>query len=271
MVTVHFLDVGQGNMVVVIFPDDYILAYDCNITDENEGSVFAYLQKIMPKRTIDVFVNSHRDADHMRGIKKLYVQYPIGIICDSDVSANTGTEEYKQYMDLRRRIGFQAAVVNMQLKEKPYVKILNGKRDGLSDPNSQSIVLHINYNGSSVLLAGDTDVNSWCDYIMPENKQTISSLVLFASHHGSYEFFNDDPEKFKDYIKHVEAINPAITVISVSSTNPYGHPDTRAIKNYRQYSYGTVEEKMKIFRTDLHGNLKLELHGNGEGRILWGQ
>jgi len=72
MTTFHFLNVGQGNMAVGIFPDGKILAYDCNITNENEAEIFTYLQKIMPKNSIDVFVNSHRDADHMRGIKKLH-------------------------------------------------------------------------------------------------------------------------------------------------------------------------------------------------------
>ena len=38
---VHFLNVGQGNMVVVIFPDNEVLVYDCNITQDNEEDVFA--------------------------------------------------------------------------------------------------------------------------------------------------------------------------------------------------------------------------------------
>ena len=72
MITVHFVNVGQGNMAIVVFSDNTTLVYDCNINDDNERLVFAYLANVMPKNSIDVFVNSHREADHMRGVKRLH-------------------------------------------------------------------------------------------------------------------------------------------------------------------------------------------------------
>lgn len=272
MVTFHFINVGQGNMAVGIFPDGKILAYDCNITNENEAEVFAYLKKIMPKRSIDVFVNSHRDADHMRGIKKLHAQYPIGALWDSGVSANTSTSEYADYMDFRRTVRHSQEVAhNMYWEAHEKVRIINGKRDGLDDPNSQSIVLHIDYDGSSLLLAGDTSATTWRDYIVPESGSTLGSLVLYASHHGSFTFFNEDRENDEDYTHHLKTINPAIAVISVGATNPHDHPDDEAVTHYENHCYGTVETAQKIFRTDQHGNMKIELFGQGKGRIHWGQ
>ena len=271
MITCHFLNVGQGNMVVVVMPDGFVLVYDCNITNDNEEAVFAYMARVMPGAGIGVFVNSHRDADHMRGIKKLHERYPISTLYDSGVSANTGTTEYEAYMDFRRSVGNVHEVSSgMYMIKYPYVRILNGKRGIFDDPNSQSIVLHVDWQGSSLLLTGDTDVDSWASYIMKESKDTIESLVLMASHHGSLGFFNNDP-KYQDYVSHLAAINPAITIISVGEGNSYGHPDDTALGYYTQYSYGTVDKQMKIFRTDLHGNMKLELKGQGTGTIYWGQ
>lgn len=271
MTTFHFLNVGQGNMAIGIFPDGKILAYDCNITNENESAVFAYLAKIMPKKSIDVFVNSHRDADHMRGIKKLHAKYPIGALWDSGVSANTETPEYTEYMDFRRGVLYTEEVApNRNWTAHPSVKIINGKRDGLDDPNSQSIVLHIDYNGSSLLLAGDTSASTWRDYIIPELGQAVKSLVLYASHHGSFSFFNEDRENDEDYTHHLASINPAIAIISVSPTNPHGHPDDDALTHYENHCYG-ANNGQKIFRTDEHGNMKVELHGQGTGWIYWNQ
>lgn len=268
MIIVHFIDVGQGNMTAVLFPDNFVIVYDCNITNENEESVFAYLGRIMPKNNIDLFVNSHRDADHMRGIKKLNAKYPIGTIWDSGVSGNTGTTEYQEYMELRRNKHSIVVEPGQCLQNKPYVKILNGKRD-LDDPNSQSIVLQIDHDGSSVLLTGDTNVSVWREYIMYESINQIKSLVLLASHHGSFTFFNENRDQDYDYTQHLKKISPAITIISVGSNNQHGHPDNDAIKYYESHSYGTVDEKLKIFRTDIHKNMKLELKGNGTGTIYW--
>ena len=62
---IHFLNVGCGTMVLILLPNGKIFIYDCNITDENEHSVINYLDKIIsPSTGIDVFINSHRDADH---------------------------------------------------------------------------------------------------------------------------------------------------------------------------------------------------------------
>lgn len=270
MTTFHFLNVGQGNMAIGIFPDGKILGYDCNITNENEAQVLAYLQKIMPKNSIDIFVNSHRDADHMRGIKKLHQWYPITSLLDSGVSGNTETVEYKEYMDFRRSVSDTHEVKpNQYWTAHPGVRIINGKREGLEDTNSQSIVLHIDYNGSTLLLAGDTSATTWRDYIMVEQGQDIKSLVLYASHHGSYSFFNEDSENENDYIDHIAQINPAITIISVGENNCHDHPAEEALNYYESHCYGTVESGQKVFRTDQHGNMKLELHGDGNGRIHW--
>lgn len=269
MITFHFLNVGQGNMAIGIFPDGKILAYDCNITNENENDVFAYLANIMPKNSIDVFVNSHRDADHMRGVQKLHAKYPIATLWDSGVSANTETTEYQEYMEFRRGVAYVHEVTpNTYWTAHPKVKIINGKRDGLDDPNSQSIVLHIDYDGSTLLLAGDTSATTWREYIMPELGSAVKSMVLYASHHGSFSFFNEDRDLEEDYTHHLATIQPAIAIISVGETNPHGHPDDESISYYETHCYG-ANNGQKIFRTDQHNNMRVDLTGQGSGWIYW--
>lgn len=273
MITFYFLNVDQGNMVIGIFPDGKILAYDCNITNDNEIAVFNYLAKIMPKNSIDVFVNSHRDADHMRGIKKLHAKYPITTLFDSGVSGNIDTPEYVEYMDFRRNLGLlnvHEVTPSQYWMAHPGVKIINGKRVDLDDPNSQSIVLHIDDNGASILLAGDTSVKTWREYIVPELGNKLKSLVLFASHHGSHSFFNEDRENSDDYLDHLTLMNPAIALISVGANNPHGHPDDEALNHYERICYGALNGQ-KVFRTDQHGNIKVELNGQGMSWIYWNQ
>jgi len=269
MIEVHFINVGQGNMVAAIFPDNSIMVYDCNITEDNEGQIFAYLDSIMPKNSIDIFVNSHRDADHMRGIKKLNKKYPVNSVWDSSVSGNTETSEYEEYMDFRNKVKNVYEVKPGQNWKDGQVKILNGKRDDEEDINAQSIVLHVNNKGASTLLTGDTDAKTWKDYIMPESEEKIISSILLASHHGALTFFDDPRDEKYYYSSHIRKIDPAMTIISVGD-NAHGHPDKKAVELYEKHSHGSNKGN-KIFRTDINGNIRLELNDNGTWTIYQNQ
>jgi beta-lactamase superfamily II metal-dependent hydrolase len=80
--------------------------YDFNITQDNKQRVLSYVKKtIGSSGVINVFINSHRDADHMRGIKDLHAAHTIKEIWDSGVpGTTTTTPEYRAYMELRRSL-----------------------------------------------------------------------------------------------------------------------------------------------------------------------
>jgi len=202
MTEIHFIDVGCGNMQLILLPDDSIFMYDCNITDDNEADVLAYVRKIIGSGTqIDVFINSHRDADHMRGIKKLHKKHPIKAIWDSGVPGTTTTSpEYREYMDLRHQ------VTSMEIEARKYweygdaiLRCMNSKWDDYTEPNDQSVVLKIENKGASAMLAGDTSYRPWKEKILtyyPDDR--LSANILLAAHHGSLTFF-DDPSDEKNY------------------------------------------------------------------------
>src|SRR5437870_1984918 len=102
-VVVDFIDVGQGNMVLLQLSDGTVMLCDCNVTAENEERVLLYVAKQVSGNAIDIFVNSHRDADHMRGVKRVHRAFPIRRIWDSGVTGGTpDSSEYREYMELRR-------------------------------------------------------------------------------------------------------------------------------------------------------------------------
>lgn len=68
---IHFIDVGQGNMVLIESSDGGFYLCDCNITNNNEDEVLDCLGDVFGwGENISAFICTHRDADHMRGIKK---------------------------------------------------------------------------------------------------------------------------------------------------------------------------------------------------------
>lgn len=43
---IHFVDVGQGNMVLIKADDGSRFVFDCNITQDNESRVLGYVAKV---------------------------------------------------------------------------------------------------------------------------------------------------------------------------------------------------------------------------------
>ena len=41
MTNAYFVNVGQGNMAVIVFDDGFVMVYDCNITNDNERAASA--------------------------------------------------------------------------------------------------------------------------------------------------------------------------------------------------------------------------------------
>jgi len=236
----HLLDVGEGLMCLVIFPDDTTILFDCNVTGDNEDNVLKYLERQIPFRWdeeaktlvqwIDVFVNSHRDDDHYRGLSKVHTKFPIKSIWDSgQTGATTQSDQYQYYMRLRRSLREkygENAVIVPKPSQYPlttlgdaYVYCLNSSID-YSDQihyltfarflelvkkniikegkiqHTNSIVLSINYKGRVLMLPGDSDYLAWRDKIMPSFKGTglLKTNILVASHHGSRSFFTDETQ-----------------------------------------------------------------------------
>lgn len=262
---IHFLNVGCGTMVLMILPNDKLFIYDCNITNENASAVFDYLAKIIgPFTEIDVFINSHRDTDHIKGIKALHSEHPIKEIWDANVpGTTTNSSDYYAYMELRRSLKTKV------IKARTYreygnatLRYMNSRWKDYDDPNDQSIVLKIEYRGSSAMLAGDTSLKPWKEKILTYYSDIkLKSNILLASHHGSISFFDDPEDEQYYYEDHIKKINPSMTIISVGP-NSKNLPDNNALDIYKKHSTGSNKGN-KIFTTEDKGNMKLILKGGG--------
>lgn len=274
---VHFINVGQGNMSLIETSNRKRFVFDCNITDNNEDDVLRYMTEQIGLGTdLTAFICSHRDADHMRGVIKLNEYFPIQKIWDSGYpGTSTDTDEYLQYMWLRRQVGWK--IIEKRTKQdfgRTRFRYFSAQDNRLAkNANAQGIVLkveHYSDNGSSlegsVMLTGDSDAETWRYGIQKDySDNDISCNVLAASHHGSITFFDDPRDNNYYYVGHIEAMNPDITVVSVGK-NVHGHPDAEAIKLYKKYSQGSGQGN-KLFRTDEKGHMKVHLRDYGGWRL----
>lgn len=240
------IDVGSGLMILCIFPNSDVLLFDCNVTVENSENILNYLEDIIPSRWdvdansysqwIDIFVNSHRDLDHIRGLKTIADQFRIKEIWDSGQSGvTTDSKDYEYYMGLRRTLrrkyGDDAVKIPIPSLHPIYkysnfnVNCLNSTLDfsqtetfytsaflktqleeGIIDEekvkeqHTNSLVLSIEYNKFRMLICGDSDWFAWKENIVPNFKNSVllDSDILIASHHGSRSFFTSEDNEHID-------------------------------------------------------------------------
>ena len=271
--TVHFIDVGQGNMVLVQCASGTNFVVDCNITEDNKDRVLGYVAgQIGSGSRLHAFICTHRDADHMKGVRTLHNQFPIREVYDSGYpGTSTDTDEYKAYMQLRRDVGHR--IIEKQ-KYNDYgrtrLRYLSAQDDRLpNNANDQGLVIKVEERDAnmsrvlgSTILTGDGSSAVWRDGIMKDYPiGDLSCNVLMAAHHGSSDFF-DHPDKRYYYAAHIRAMKPALTVISVGKDNSYGHPDPNAVKRYTEHSRGLTNGD-KIYRTDRQHTVKMTLPNEG--------
>ena len=271
--TIHFIDVGQGNMVLVQCSDGTNFVVDCNITDANKDRVLSYVAKqIGDNGKLRAFICTHRDADHIRGVRTLHTRFPIGSVWDSAYpGSSTDSDEYQAYMQLRRDVG--SKVIEKQTREDhgyTRLRYFSAKDDRLpKNANDQGIVVKVEeLNGaksralSSTILTGDGSYATWKDGIMKDyGKDDVSCSILMAAHHGSLDFFDDPNDSRYYYTSHMRAMKPAMVVVSVGDNN-FGHPDSKALELYRKYATGS-DKGNKVFRTDQQHSMKLVLKSAG--------
>jgi beta-lactamase superfamily II metal-dependent hydrolase len=143
---------------------------------------------------------------------------------------------------------------------------MNSHWDDYDDPNDQSLVIKIEYNKASVMLAGDTSFKPWKEKILTNyDNVKIKSDILLASHHGSLSFFNDPSDEQYYYTEHIKIIKPQMTIISVGP-NSNDLPDRKAVELYKKYSTGSKQGN-KVFSTENKGHMKLVLKDNGGWRL----
>ena len=209
-------------MHLIIFPNDKVMLFDCNVTEDKEEEIIRFLDRCIPKKydiskeefvkEIDIFVNSHRDLDHLRGLKKINEKFKIKSIWDSgQTGANTDNDDYNYYMYLRRELKkenennlFVPTPSNIELCTIAGVNCLAAEEDFrenyINEVRMQAKVQHTNsmvllmvYAERKMLLTGDSDWKSWKEKIIPNFSKYSNNYedadILIASHHGLKKFF----------------------------------------------------------------------------------
>ncbi|OGZ07336.1 MAG: hypothetical protein A3C93_00825 [Candidatus Lloydbacteria bacterium RIFCSPHIGHO2_02_FULL_54_17] len=221
VLTVRFLDVGQGDAVFIEAPNGNQLLYDAG---GPSGAVLRALAEAMPfwDRSIDVVVLSHPDLDHIGGFPEVFKRYRIALLLEPGATSDNGA--YAATMEALRAEGsahFLARKgMTIDLGGGVFADVLYPDRD-MSDmeTNSASVILRIRYGETAFLLSGDLPKDLE-EYAVAIYGNKLEAEVLKLGHHGSRTSSSE---------AWLRAVQPDVAIISAGKGNRYGHPHIEVI------------------------------------------
>lgn len=260
--SIHFVDVGQGDCIAIKFPDGKTMLIDAGPADGITKMINYLNNKFFgtDDKVFDYLLLTHSDADHCGGMVKICQEYQINKIYRPMVYYNYNSEmEYNTqsspkycttavyYRTIKAFIAETTDIVETNLTncngtekiqgEGYYFDFYSPRHFTTSvSMNDFSPIMVLNYNSKKLMFTGDATSSGTENEIIDEMPEVD---LLKVGHHGS---------RYSTSENFLEKINPSIAVIQCGAGNKYGHPHSETMT--RLNNLGT-----KVYRNDQNGNI----------------
>lgn len=220
ILTIAFLDVGQGDAIYIEAPNGNQLLIDGG----KDTTVLRRLGEMMPigDHSIDVLIGTHPDADHIGGLPDVLRRYDVTYVMEPGMPNDTGA--WAAFLSEANAKGASHIIarrgMTVDLGSGTTLSILYpDKQITGGDTNLSSVVAKLSYGATSAMLTGDAP-QSVEVYLIQKDGSTLASTILKAGHHGS---------KTSSAPQFLDAVQPEYAIISAGKDNRYGHPHKQTI------------------------------------------
>jgi len=235
---VHFIDVGQGDSILIDFGETEILIDGGG----KSPGVVGYLTGLVDG-PLEVMVATHPHADHIGGLIAVLESFQVAEVWHN--GDTTGTQTYAEFMTAVQAEGAQ---VHIGRRQDSFtvgglaLRILNPP--SLNDTtNNNSIVLDLSYGQVDFLFMGDAEQEA-------ESSMLAAGLVydvevLKIGHHGSRTASSQAL---------LNAVRPEVAIYMAGQGNSYGHPHEETIM-------ALTNVEATVYGTDIHGTVVITTGG----------
>lgn len=237
VLTVHFIDVGQGDSILIDLGDVEILIDGGNRSLGVVNYISAYVDG-----ALEVMIATHPHADHIGGLIAVLDRFEV-----KEIWLNGDTSTSKTFSDFMNLVNAENAIVHeaergksIQVGVLTFV-ILHPTKPLNMDTNNSSIVLSLSYGEIDFLFMGDAERQAESSVL-----NLVTDIeILKVGHHGSrssssFEFLN--------------IIKPDIAIYMAGVGNRYGHPHQETIDTLNKVG-------AKIYGTDSSGTIRITTEG----------
>lgn len=246
--TIRFLDVGQGDAVLVTSPEGKSLLYDGG---RSEPVLQALLRQYGVK-SLDLIAASHADTDHITGLIPAINLYKPRYFLNNGLAGST--RAWDKLVTAARKAGTQGLVARDQTINLGSVKITvlpPPPGQPRNEQNLNSVGLLVQYGSFRALMTGDSETPETTAWLKKYPASSLGPIDVYKSiHHGA---------KNGDNAAWLTAVRPRNVVVSVGPNN-YGHPTAEALSLYRRVGATT-------YRTDQQGTVTVVVQPGGRFAI----
>ena len=219
---VHFLDVGQGDAILIRTPQGQNILIDAG----PDNLVLSELAKVLPwwDRKIDYVIISHYHADHYIGLVDILNKYQVGHILTTAHQPDDWFYDFYQGELFRHQLTetIVEAGEKFILADDLYWQVLLADSHH-EDFNDSSLVTRFTYGQVDFLFMGDLPASGE-EHILQQNL-ILESEFLKIGHHGS---------KYSSSQGFLQTVNPKVCIIQSGLDNKFGHPHAEAIQRMGQ-------------------------------------
>ncbi len=287
--TVHFIDVGQGDSILITFPDNKEMLIDCgsyNNSSEIKEKTLNYLDKYITDGQIDYLMLTHCDSDHVYFLDEVLNVYDVDNIYMPNVLAEPENEEKAQTvnaLDAGKLAMFtDEDTVNTACYADFFIAALSEANANIYLNQEQFSIEGSDYSLTFYAYTSEEWVSS--DLSSAEEKNAISPIgileyqginlvltgdsneinepvfiekvvtnidcdVIKIGHHGSD---TSSTEEFLDFL------DPEYAVISSNKNgNDFNHPRESTLQRFS-------ERNMTVYRTDINGTVVFAVDSEGK-------
>lgn len=243
ILTVNFIDVGQGDSELIQLPNSQNMLIDSGPNDA--GSTVADYLSTQGVKRIDYLVTTHPHEDHIGNMDRIVEKFDIGQVYMPKAISTTKTYENLLNAIQKKGLKITAGRAGMTILDKDGLKIsfLAPCGSKYEDLNNWSIVTKVQFGNTSFLFEGDAEELS--EEQMIKSGANIKADVLKIAHHGSQSSTG---------VSALKAISPKYAVISVGKGNDYGHPHQVTLDKL-------AAAGVKVYRTDQNGTIIMTSDG----------
>lgn len=222
--TVVVIDVGQGDSILLISPEGKTMLVDAGPEDAFPAVDGALREHGVT--SLDAVVATHPHADHIGAMAAVLDAYPVGA--------------YYTNADL-------CGGMTVSWADSCTVTVLSpiGTYPEAEEVNDRSVVLHVRYGDTAVMLTGDAEALAEGRMLDTYPQSMLKADVLKLGHHGS---------STSSYYAFFLAVDPDYAVASCGKNNEYGHPHLETLSLL--YDTHTA-----FYRTDCDGSVTFRLNG----------
>ncbi len=268
---VHFVDVGQGDAIIVCLPDGRNMIIDGGDYDsEVADALIGYINELNIQ-VFDYMILTHSDADHVGSLDKVIESFQIKNIFMPKLTASYGldgaasvkgaisTKQYYEFYTLANsevysengeeknaeiiyntnyiEITGEGYRFSMYCQSEEYYNAISNNSDA-ETKNGESPICILSTKNNDIVLTGDATAETEERFINGILSPYDCDL-LKVGHHGS---------RTSTSLEFLEYITVESAVISCGTGNSYGHP-------HEEILTALSNANINVYRTDLQGDI----------------